>query len=100
MSLKTRLSRLEASDPKPSRLIELHPDAGGQPTVVSVIGGNTFYRENYASGKAFWADIHAADERAWAADPHNPDPLGSLFRYVANHGKRLGDAGDSFPSRE
>ena len=91
MRLKTRLSRLEASNPKPSRLIELHPDSGGQPTVVSVIGGGTYCRENYSDEDAFWADIHAADKRAWEDDPHNPDPAASLFAHVAKYGNRLGE---------
>ena len=92
MRLKTRLSKLETSSPKPSRLIELHPDDNGQPTAVSVIGGATHYRENYPDKSAFWYAVYADEKQARDADPHNPDPLGGLFRHVAKYGKRLGDA--------
>ncbi len=63
----------------------------GEPELVCVVGGGTYCRENYSDEDAFWTDIHAANKRAWEADPHNPDPLGGLFRHVSKHGKRLGE---------
>ena len=91
MSIRSRIARLETSGPKPTRVLPLRNDLQGKPDIVAVAGGSMFERKAFHSEEAFWAAIHADEARTWEADPHNPDPIKSLFDGIARDGRRLGD---------
>lgn len=87
MTFNRRLQKLEKLNTKPSRLFPLTGVGREGREIVYVVGGRTVKRPDFKTYEAFWTDVELSEKEAWEADPNNPDPMGELFKYVAENNK-------------